>query len=114
MEPSFLTNFSQSDLKELIKIAVQEVVSEKNLPNNSSLPEILNIDQAAKFVGLKKSTVYEKTSYQEIPHYKRGGKLYFLRSELEAWIKAGKVKTNYELQIEAANYALKKKSEKGK
>lgn len=53
--------------------------------------EVLDIDGAVKLTGLSKSAIYGKTSWVEgqppaIPHYKRGKRLYFKRSELEAWL----------------------------
>lgn len=56
-------------------------------------PEWLDADQAAAFLGLKKSTVYKKVMLGELPHYKTGKKLKFKRSELEAYIESGKQNT---------------------
>ena len=39
--------------------------------------------------------------------------LYFHRSELEAWVKEGKVKTYEEIQSEAATYTMRKELKKG-
>lgn len=75
----------------------------------SGQDEPMNIDEAAKFLKLKKATLYEKTSEQTIPHHKKGNKLYFYKSELEAWIKQGKVKTNGEIEGDAATYTLRNK-----
>ena len=54
----------------------------------------LSIEEASAYTGLTVSYLYKLTSTQEIPHYKpRGKMLYFDRSELESWLKQGKVKT---------------------
>lgn len=50
----------------------------------------IDIDAAASILNLKRSTVYALTSKRKIPHYKRGGKLYFRTSELLAWLMEGK------------------------
>lgn len=50
----------------------------------------IGIDAAASILNLSRSTVYALTSRRKVPHYKRGGKLYFLRSELLAWLMDGK------------------------
>ena len=39
-----------------------------------------------------------------IPSYKKGGKLQFLRSEIDAWLKEGKRKTIAEIDAEATRY----------
>jgi len=51
---------------------------------------LVDIDAAALIVNLKRSTLYALTSRRRIPHYKRGGKLYFRQSELVQWLTAGK------------------------
>lgn len=52
---------------------------------------ILMTDEAAAFVGLAKATLYKLTSAGQIPHYKRGKKLYFEREALEAWLTQNRV-----------------------
>jgi len=51
---------------------------------------LIDIDQAASIVKLKRSTLYALTSRRKIPHYKRGGKLYFDYSELIDWLRSGR------------------------
>jgi excisionase family DNA binding protein len=72
--------------------------------------EILDVQQAAQFLKLKVNTLYEKTSRKQIPHFKKGNKLYFYLSELEQWVKQGKVKTSEEIACDAVTFTLKKKS----
>lgn len=45
----------------------------------------LDIDQAARLVGLKKGTIYNMVSRKAIPYHKVGRRVLFVRSELEAW-----------------------------
>ena len=48
--------------------------------------DVLTLDDAARFLGLKKSYLYKLTSAQQIPYYKYGGRLIvFERAALEAW-----------------------------
>jgi excisionase family DNA binding protein len=51
---------------------------------------LIDVDEAAALLKLKRSTLYAHTSRRVIPHYKRGGKLYFLRSELIEWAIQGR------------------------
>lgn len=55
---------------------------------------ILNLNEAAAFVGLAKATVYKLTSAGTIPHAKRGKKLVFEREALEAWLLENRVQPN--------------------
>lgn len=66
--------------------------------------EVLTLNEAVMLTGLKPSGMYALTRNKEIPHYKRGQKLYFKKSELEAWMTEYKIKSNEEINIEAATY----------
>lgn len=61
---------------------IEKSVSEAECP--------IDIEAAASILHLSRSTVYALTSRRKVPHYKRGGKLYFLQSELLAWLMDGK------------------------
>lgn len=114
MSISFLTNFNESEFKAFLKEAIREILLEKEQVNNNAIPEILNIHQVSQLLDLKVSTIYEKTSLKLIPHFKKGGKLLFMRSDIQNWIKEGKVKTTNELEEEAASYNMKKRFNKGR
>lgn len=106
MALSFLTNLDEKEFKQFLKDALKEILSENLSALKPQLPEILNVQQAADFLKLKINTLYEKTSQKSIPHFKKGNKLYFHRTELEEWIKQGKVKTYDEVEGEALTYLL--------
>jgi excisionase family DNA binding protein len=59
--------------------------------------ELLTISEASKLINLAIPTIYSKVSRNEIPVNKQGKKLYFYKSELIAWIRAGRIKTNEEM-----------------
>jgi excisionase family DNA binding protein len=48
-----------------------------------------------------KPTVYGWVSKGEIPHHKKGKKLYFLKSEIDVWLQSGRRKTMAEIEAEA-------------
>ena len=106
MGASFLTNLTEQEFKEFLKSAIKEIIGEDLKKLKSELPDILNIREAAAFLKLKITTLYEKTSQKVIPHFKKGNKLYFNKNELEQWIKTGKVKTKTETEGQAATYLL--------
>ena len=47
---------------------------------------IWNIDDVSRFTGFAKGTIYNMTSRREIPHRKRGKKLFFIPDEIMNWI----------------------------
>jgi excisionase family DNA binding protein len=53
-------------------------------------PEVGGIELAQQVTRLSKPRLYALVSAREIPHAKRGNKLYFNRAELLAWVAAGK------------------------
>ena len=106
MSVSFLTNITEQEFKEFLKEALTEILGEKLSASKSQLSEILNVQQAAEFLKLQITTLYEKTSRKLIPHFKKGNKLYFHLSELQEWIKQGKVKTHEEIECEAITFTL--------
>lgn len=65
----------------------------------------MNFDEAAEYLGVAKTSLYNKCYRKQIPHYKpSGGKLYFLRSELDAWIAAGRVAARNKIKAQANNF----------
>ncbi|MDN3205656.1 helix-turn-helix domain-containing protein [Algoriphagus sediminis] len=53
---------------------------------------IYSIEEASKFLHLKKPTLYSYVNQKKIPFHKRGGRLYFFRSDLISWIKSANEK----------------------
>ena len=52
------------------------------------MEEPLNIDQAARFIGLKKGTLYNMISRKAIPYHKVGRRVLFTQTELQAWFES--------------------------
>ena len=52
--------------------------------------DLMNVDQAAEFLGISKGRLYLKTSKKQIPFSKPPGtrKLWFSKTQLEDWIKS--------------------------
>lgn len=71
--------------------------------------KLLNIQQAAEFLGLSVPTIYSKVSRNELPVMKRSKRLYFSNIELLAYLKAGKKLTGEELKEAAEKYVSERK-----
>jgi predicted DNA-binding transcriptional regulator AlpA len=56
------------------------------------IPEIYGIDMVMKVTGYSKPTIFVKTSRNEIPHFKRDGRLFFNHKEILNWLTENKVK----------------------
>lgn len=103
MENPFELILKKLDVIENLLRSVPQPVIQAN-----SFTEVLNLAQAAEYVSLSKSAIYKKTSERNIPHFKQGKKLYFKRSELDAWLTELKISTHAEIEREATNYIIRK------
>ena len=66
-----------------------------------SKAEFIDIDEAAEYLRLKKSYIYNLVHRKQIPFYKPNGKkIYFNKLELSSWITTSKVKTVQEIEQE--------------
>lgn len=87
---------------------------EKLLLSKTSLEpdqnELLTIDEAAKFLNLAKQSIYGKVSRNEIPVLKPAGtkRLYFSKTDLLAYLKAGRIRTRDEIKANAGQCLLNK------
>ncbi|WP_428656008.1 helix-turn-helix domain-containing protein [Runella sp.] len=97
---------SPLELAEIIRVNVREALAEQARPSVST-SKPLSIDEAAKYLGIPKNTLYQLTSTREIPHQKPGKRLVFLAHQLDEWIISKKKKTRQEIEAEATMYPMK-------
>ena len=72
-----------------------------------SSKEVLTVEEAAKFMGLARSSLYKMTCEQSIPFYRPNGKMiYFEKDALDAWLRQNPVKTQTQISQEANHYIL--------
>jgi len=83
-------NARLSNLEALQLETLQFLRSAKTIAPNE---ENGSIELAVKVLDLAKPTIYALVSKGQIPHSKRGNRLYFNRTELLAWIAEGKRNT---------------------
>ena len=101
---TMLTN-EVSELKRLL-LEKQELTPTEQVEQWLDLNDLINYDPEKR----TKPTWYSKISKGEVPYHKRGKKVYFLKSEIDNWLKAGKCKSNAEIEAEAEEYLSNKKS----
>lgn len=85
----------QSELKALF-------LNKANPQTEIELPD--NIKGISKLTELSVPTLYGYVQRNEIPHYKKGNRLKFFKSEIIDWIKEGKVKSLAEIEADANAY----------
>lgn len=67
--------------------------------------EVLNLEEAAVFLGISKSSLYKMTHNQVVPFYKPNNKMvYFEKSELLKWLRQNPVASQAQLSEEAQTY----------
>ena len=71
----------------------------------------MTFDDLVAYTGFKPSYIYKLTSSFSIPHSKPGGgKLFFDKEEIDAWLlHSNKIKTKEQIDQEASDYVLKRK-----
>ena len=60
----------------------------------------LTLEETCNYTGYTKSYMYKLTSGQQIPHMKRGKKIFFDKDELDAWLRHNKIQ---DIQTQAKN-----------
>ena len=98
MQRIILNGLELADLLAEVRLVVREEVQALAPPID--LPDIGGIELAEEITGLTRPTIYGLVSKQKLPHFKRGKKLYFSRTDLESWIKSGRKKTISEIESE--------------
>lgn len=77
--------FSPNVAKTLLSVINQLIEEEIARRDAISKEEEIDIKEVARMTGLTTGTLYIYKGRNQIPSQKRGKKLFFLRSEIEAW-----------------------------
>jgi excisionase family DNA binding protein len=98
-----LSPIKLSELGELVETSVRKAFERSTFTkvDSKNEPDLVDIKEASKLLGLAIPTLYAKVSERRIPHSKQGKKLYFSRKQLEEWVKSGQRKTIVEIENEA-------------
>lgn len=74
---------------------------------------MMTTTEAARYLGVKPSYLYKMMMRRAIPYYKPGGKLcFFAKEDLDAWLKRIRVKSQDEIDSEAARYLANREKDK--
>jgi hypothetical protein len=67
---------------------------------------VFTTDEVALLLGISTSRVRHMVCDREIPHYRRGNKVYFKKSEIEDWQLSRRVPTNEEINNKATTHVV--------
>ncbi len=84
MKPIF-DGYSDAVFKKLDSIE-QRIISIESSGRTTDQDEIFTVSEVADFLSLAKQTIYQLVSRKEIPSFKRFGRRYFSRKEVESWL----------------------------
>lgn len=104
-------------LKEELSAIIQKAVcdallEQRNIMHSIEPDQWFDLTRLCEYLPDKpaKATVYGWVSQSNIPYHKKSKKLFFLKSEIDNWLKADRQKTDNEFANEAENYLIKKKN----
>ena len=69
-----------------------------------SAKNVLDINDTAELTGYSVKYLRLLIAKREIPHYRRGNRLYFNRDEIEDWMMGTRIHTKEEMNIKAMGY----------
>lgn len=106
-------------LPEAVGQLLQEVTYIKNhlLNQSANTPEpmpypsedkFLTVTEVSQMLNISKGAIYNMTSTRQIPFFKKGGRVYFDKKEIDEWIRQDRRKTIKQLQVEAEMQTRKK------
>lgn len=97
--PAALAHFMRA-LEPGIEASVKRAVADI-IERQQHREEPMGIKEAAKYLGLKPGSLYVLCHKRMVPHSKVGKRLYFLKSQLDAWIQNGRRMTQSEIADKA-------------
>ena len=89
-----------NELAQLIDISVRKAMGEQSPQSSNSDDKPMNIDEAAAFLQMPKSTIYQLTSTRKILFSRVGKPLRFFKKDLLAYLESGRKKTQKEIEAE--------------
>lgn len=108
--------FTFNDLPEAVMNLTKEVKELKELFKSEQQTKFIpseekpiKMQEASELLNLAIPTIYSKVSRGELPAMRRGNRLYFLRSELLAYLKAGRKKSSEDIFLEVDSYLANQK-----
>ena len=114
MQAVTITQITPPELETLIENSIKKVLSAQKSEPQPDPDRWLDLTELCNYLPDKpvKPTVYGWVHHSLIPCHKKGKKLFFLKSEIDNWLKQGRKKTVNEIATEADDYLKKNKGGK--
>lgn len=100
-----------NDQLKRIENLLENIYNKENVSNSIDVaPKIMTTQTVADYLNLSTSCIYKLTSSREIPHSKRGKRLYFDKNEIDKWVMENKCFTNKDINDLADDYLSKNRN----
>lgn len=112
MIPLLMANLLEDNKRLSAKLdAINRKISESVSNNNKNDDQRMDVTEAQKYIHGHPAvqTIYGWTSNNMIPYHKIGKRIYFVKSELDAWLSKEQHKSEEDLQREAEEFVNKKR-----
>ena len=84
---------------------LKQLLLQKQFHTSSAQQDgLLNTEEAAKFLKLAVSTIYNLSSKGELPVMKRGKRLYFSTADLNDYVRQGLRRSNDQIELDAIEH----------
>jgi excisionase family DNA binding protein len=87
---------------------IEEQLNRESNNGGDSFNELMSVQETAEFLNLSPATIYGLVSKRIIPFHKRTKRIYFFKTELFEYLRAGRKATIEELQNNIQLYTNKK------
>lgn len=92
------------DLKKIIIESIEKaLIDHEKKKINIPMRSHLTFKEAAKYLCVAEQTLYQYVSNRDITHFKKDKKLYFLKEDLDNWIKQNRYLSRYEAWLSSKN-----------
>lgn len=105
MEQVMITSINKQELIDIIENSLSKML--KNSKPDiaiSKLEKPIGVHEVVAILRLSKASIYRLCGNLEIPHFKRGNRLYFYESKILNWVNNGRKLTKVEIDQLAENY----------
>lgn len=112
MIPLLMANLLEDNKRLSAKLdAINRKISESVGNNSKNDDQRMDVTEAQKYIPGHPAvqTIYGWTSNNMIPYHKIGKRIYFVKSELDAWLSKEQHKSEEDLQREAEEFVNKKR-----
>jgi predicted DNA-binding transcriptional regulator AlpA len=86
---AFIEALKDPETQDTFKKIFTETLKEISSPVEPE-EDLIRMAGAMQLTGFARQTIYDRIHKSTIPHFKKGGRLYFSKSALRDWIKNGK------------------------